>query len=284
MQHILRKKTLMAIIFWISLLLITSSGIAYQKLVKQSVPVNECVNIDVASCTSVSPTDVLPTPETSFTPDLELNDQQRFLSAIAHNLPQVPQPETWEYILLRAYGAVFVNQNPEIQLPQKVILATEQETQEFQSMLIMEKVNNTNDCYLQQAAATALNRARSLMNIPLKSGYGGGDCTRTFATNLRFWRKYANNQTLERVRQGEETRILEIVAPPGSSQHLWGLAVDLFATSPQQRQALNENGWFQTVKNDQPHWTYLGLSVKDLARVGFKKKIIRGITYWLTPI
>lgn len=278
MQKIFNKTTLITIIFFISLLLVVSSGIAYQKILTKRTPTNECA-VDSVACTNISPT-----PETSFSPDIELNEQQRFLSAIAHNLPQVPQPGTFEYILLRAYGAVFVNSKPEMQLPPKVIFANEQETEEFQSTLILGKVEGTNDCYLQQPAAAALNRARSLINIPLKSGYGSGDCTRTFATTVRFWRKYANNQTLENVRQGKETKILGVVAPPGSSQHLWGLAVDLRPTNPQQKQTLNQNGWFQTVENDQPHWTYVGLSTADLTLFGFKKKIIRGVTYWLTPI
>jgi len=213
-----------------------------------------------------------------------LPEPQRFLSAIAHQLPTIPQPGTFEYILLRAYGAAFVNQQPEIKLPPKVILANEQETAYFQTTLTMGKVDGTNDCYLQKSAADAFNKAKSAARISLKSGYGGGDCTRTFATNLRFWRKYADNNTLERVRQGKETAILGVVAPPGASQHLWGLAIDLQVYSQAQRQALNKNGWFQTVENDVPHWTYVGLTEENLPLFGFKNKIVRGITYWVTPL
>ncbi len=148
----------------------------------------------------------------------------------------------------------------------------------------MIKVNGTKDCYLQQTAGSALNKAKALQNIPLKSGYGSGDCTRTFTTNLRFWQKYANDRTLEKVRQGKETAILGVVAPPGTSQHLWGLAIDLRVSSQKQRQALNQNGWFQTVEGDIPHWTYLGLTEEQLPLFGFKKKVLRGIPYWLTPI
>ncbi|MBW4647054.1 MAG: D-alanyl-D-alanine carboxypeptidase family protein [Goleter apudmare HA4340-LM2] len=279
MQRVLRKTTLITIVFFISFILVASGGIAYQRLFTNTPQVNECANPDLRSCKDISPAVDQP-----LTPDPQLNNQQRFLAAIAYNLPIIPQPGTFEYILLRAYGAVFVNQEPEIQLPQKVILANEQETEEFQSTLMMTKVDGINGCYLQQPAAAALNKVRSLINIPLKSGYGSGDCTRTFATNLRFWRKYANNQTLEKVRQGRETAILGIVAPPGTSQHLWGLAIDLRAYSPQQRQALNQNGWFQTVEKDLPHWTYIGLPQEDLPLFGFRKKVIRGVTYWITPI
>ncbi|MBW4426166.1 MAG: D-alanyl-D-alanine carboxypeptidase family protein [Nostoc desertorum CM1-VF14] len=219
-----------------------------------------------------------------FIPKPELNEQQRFLSAIARNLPTVPQPGTYEYILLRAYGAVFVNQDVKIKLPQKGMFANEQETQDFQATLTMGYIDGTNDCYLQKSAADALNKARIQQQIPLKSGYGSGDCTRTFSTNLRFWHKYANNQILAKVQQGKETKILGVVAPPGTSQHLWGLAIDLRVGSKEQRKALNQNGWFQTVYNDVPHWTYVGLTEENLPLFGFKKQVVRGITYWLTPL
>lgn len=186
--------------------------------------------------------------------------------------------------MLKTYGSVFVNSEVGIKLPPKGIFANEQETQDFQSHLTMSHVDETRDCYLQKSAADALNKARKLQNIPLKSGYGSGDCTRTFNTNLRFWHKYANNQTLARVQQGKETKILGVVAPPGTSQHLWGLAIDLRLSNQKQREALYQNGWFQTVENDVPHWTYIGLLEQDLPLFGFQNKVIRGISYWLTPL
>lgn len=279
MQRILRKIVLLTIIFFLSFTLVASNGIAHKKLVTNYAQFYNCPSLDLLSCGNIPVA-----PATPFTPDPQLNEQQRFLAAIAHKLPIVPQPNTFEYILLRAYGAVFVNQAPEIKLPQKVILANEQETHEFQSTLTMAKVAGTHDCYLQQPAATAFNQAQLQVHISLKSGYGGGDCTRTFATNLRFWYKYANNQTLEKVRQGKETAILGLVAPPGASQHLWGLAIDLHISNQKQRQALNQNGWFQTVANDIPHWTYVGLSEENLLLFGFQKQVVRGITYWVTPL
>ena len=281
MQRILRKLPLLTIIFFLTFTLVATNGIANHQTVIHTAQFNRCLN-NAQCLVSPEPT-TSPTPA-PFTPNPELNEQQRFLSAIAIKLPTIPQPGTYEYILLRKYGAVFVNQEPEIKLPEKVILANEQETKEFQSTLKTIKVNGTNDCYLQQAAGLALNKAKTLQNIPLKSGYGSGDCTRTFTTNLRFWQKYANDRTLEKVRQGKETAILGIVAPPGTSQHLWGLAIDLRVSSQKQRQALNQNGWFQTVESDIPHWTYLGLTETQLPLFGFQKKLVRGITYWVTPI
>ncbi|MFM7364697.1 MAG: D-alanyl-D-alanine carboxypeptidase family protein [Cuspidothrix sp.] len=218
-----------------------------------------------------------------FIPDPKLDDQQRFLLTIANKIPTIPQPGTFEYTLLRFYGTVFINQNMAIKLPEKVILENEIETQSFQDTMNMALVDGTQECYLQKTAAQALNRAKTLVNISLKSGHAG-DCMRSYATNLRFWNKYANNRTLDQVKSGKETKILGLVAPPGTSQHLWGLAIDLQVSTPAQEQALNENGWFQTVVNDQPHWTYLGWNEDELPKFGLQQKIVQGITYWVTPL
>ncbi|MBW4562441.1 MAG: D-alanyl-D-alanine carboxypeptidase family protein [Mojavia pulchra JT2-VF2] len=281
MQRILRKTAFFSIIFFIVFALVASNGIAHHKLVGNTAQFIDCSSLP---CKDSSQQAITPSPVTPFTPNPQLNEQQRFLSAITNKLLTIPEAGTFEYILLRQYGAAYANQEPEIKLPKKVIFDNEQETKEFQSTLTMLKVDGTNDCYLQQPATIAFNKARSLQNISLKSGYGSGDCTRTFTTNLRFWHKYANDRTLEKVRQGKETVILGIVAPPGTSQHLWGLAIDLRVSSQKQRQALNQNGWFQTVENDIPHWTYLGLTEDNLPLFGFRKQIVRGIAYWVTPL
>ena len=278
MKQILIKTKFITIVIFIIFAVVASTGINHHKLVTKAQAANGCLINSSLPCTNKNP--ILPAP----IPNLKLSNQERFLSAIANKLATIPQPGTFEYILLNAYGAAFVNQEVTIKLPPKVIFANEQETKDFQTTLTMAKVNGTNDCYLQKPAAEALNKARLLQNIPLKSGYGEGDCTRSFATNLRFWRKYANNTTLEKVRQGKETTILSVVAPPGASQHLWGLAIDLRISNEKQRKALNQNRWFQTVENDVPHWTYMGLAKEDLPLFGFQNKVNRGITYWLTPL
>ncbi|MBD2532105.1 D-alanyl-D-alanine carboxypeptidase family protein [Nostoc flagelliforme FACHB-838] len=276
----LKKASFIIIVILMIFVLVASNEITNHKVAITAQPLNECLITDSLPCTDASKNTTLE----PFIPDVKLNAQQRFLSAIARKLPTIPQPGTYEYILLRMYGAVFVNPDIGIKLPPKNIFANEQETQDFQAGLTMGHVHGTNDCYLQKSAADALNKARIQQRIPLKSGYGSGDCTRTFNTNLRFWHKYANNQVLAKVQQGKETKILGLVAPLGTSQHLWGLAIDLRVGSKEQRKALNQNGWFQTVENDMPHWTYVGLSEENLPLFGFKKQAIRGINYWITPL
>jgi D-alanyl-D-alanine dipeptidase len=280
MKQLIKKIKFISLSILIVLTLVASNGINHSASLNNNQTLNACVNNGSGSCFELYQNPILPTPNLN----IPQTEQERFLSAIATHFPTVPQPGSYEYILLRAYGAAFIDPDPAVKFPPKVVFNNEQETQAFQSTLATDKITGTNNCYLQKSAAAALNKARSQQNIPLKSGYGASDCTRNYATNLRFWRKYANQNTLDKVREGKERAILGVVAPPGASQHLWGLAIDLRVSNPKQRQALYDNGWFQTVENDVPHWTYLGVNADNLSTLGLKNKVIRGISYWLTPI
>ncbi|WP_253274463.1 D-alanyl-D-alanine carboxypeptidase family protein [Nostoc sp. PCC 7107] len=257
--------------------LVASNSIQRFQIATNSPSINQCLVTAVTGCSANA-------QEPSIPPNQPVTEEERFVAAIMPKLKVMPTPGTFEYTLLRSYGAAFINPADNVKLPPKLIFDNEEDTQEFQSQLTLEKVTGTNECYLQKSAADALNKARVQLNIPLKSGYGASDCMRSFATNLRFWHKYANNKTLEKVKQGRETAILGLVAPPGTSQHIWGLAIDLGVSNPKQRQILNQNGWFQTVVKDVPHWTYLGVAAEDLPKLGFKNQVIQGITYWLTPL
>ena len=278
MKLILKIAAFVTIIIFVSVTLVFAHKISQSQLTSNPEIVKECVTRDNRSCDQQKIAVNFP-----FIPDQNFDNQQRFLTTIANKIPTVPEIDTFEYTLLRSYGTVFINQESGIKLPEKVILDNELETQSFQDKISIELVNGTEECYLQKPAAAALNKAKELEDIPLKSGYAG-DCLRNFATNLRFWNKYANRETLNQVKAGKETKILGLVAPPGTSQHLWGLAIDLQILTPSQKQTLNENGWFQTVVNDLPHWTYLGWREEDLPKFGLQQKIIQGIKYWITPI
>jgi hypothetical protein len=278
MKLILKIAAFVTIIIFVSVTLVFAHKISQSQLTSNPEIVKECVTRDNRSCDQQKIAVNFP-----FIPVQNFDNQQRFLTTIANKIPTVPEIDTFEYTLLRSYGTVFINQESGIKLPEKVILDNELETQSFQDKISIELVNGTEECYLQKPAAAALNKAKDLENIPLKSGYAG-DCLRNFATNLRFWNKYANRETLNQVKAGKETKILGLVAPPGTSQHLWGLAIDLQILTPSQKQTLNENGWFQTVVNDLPHWTYLGWREEDLPKFGLQQKIIQGIKYWITPI
>ncbi|MGH7999085.1 MAG: D-alanyl-D-alanine carboxypeptidase family protein [Brasilonema sp.] len=292
MRFFLKKTFFYIMIAFLSCALVASHGMNRYSLMANVQNTKDCVTnfssennrVSIQSCTNIPQRAIETTPSSQFTPNRNLSEKERFLAAITKKLSIIPAPNTFEYILLRAYGSVFVNQIPTIKLPQKVLFTNDQETKQFQLTLTMGKVNNASNCDLQKSAADAFNQAQMQVQIPLKSGYGASDCTRSFATNLRFWRKYANNNTLEQVRQGKETKILGIVAPPGASQHLWGLAIDLRVSNEAQIQALNQNGWYRTVEYDVLHWTYVGLPPEKLTEFGFQNKIVEGINYWVTPL
>ncbi|WP_371418223.1 peptidase M15 [Anabaena sp. UHCC 0253] len=207
MKLIMQIAAFVTIIIFVSVTLVFAHKISQDKFTLNPQISQECRNNSSVPCPN--PTTLGNTP---FIPDQQLDNQQRFLSTIANKISTIPPFDTFEYIILRAYGTAFINQEQGITLPQKVILDNESETQSFQDTISMALVDGTQECYLQKTAVEALNKARMLANISLKSGYSG-DCLRSFATNLRFWNKYTNSETLAQVKAGKETKILGLVAP-----------------------------------------------------------------------
>ena len=71
---------------------------------------------------------------------------------------------------------------------------------------------------------------------------------------------------------GRDKSIIYSVAPPGTSQHISMLALDVKEFEDSKvRGILAKHGWFQTVKSDLPHFTYLGVSENELTKLGLKK-------------
>ena len=79
--------------------------------------------------------------------------------------------------------------------------------------------------------------------------------------------------------------VLYSIAAPGTSQHIAMLAFDVneFAEA-RVREILAENGWFQTVLSDLPHFTYLGVSEAHLKNLGLTKRTTDGRTFWVPDI
>lgn len=76
--------------------------------------------------------------------------------------------------------------------------------------------------------------------------------------------------------------IIYSVAPPGSSQHLSMLALDVTEhTEAKVRSILAKHGWFQTVISDLPHFTFLGVAESDLPKLGLKKMHDGGRVFWI---
>ena len=79
--------------------------------------------------------------------------------------------------------------------------------------------------------------------------------------------------------------IVYSVAPPGTSQHLSMLALDVNEhNNANVRDLLANHFWFQTVVSDLPHFTFLGVSENKLAGLGLKQIFDGGRSFWLPDL
>ncbi len=79
--------------------------------------------------------------------------------------------------------------------------------------------------------------------------------------------------------------ILQSVAPPGASQHLSMLAFDVAEFRDERvRQVLARHGWFQTVKSDLPHFTFLGVAETDLPYLGLRRVEAQSQAFWIPNV
>lgn len=79
--------------------------------------------------------------------------------------------------------------------------------------------------------------------------------------------------------------IIYSVAPPGTSQHLSMLAFDVKEHEDAKvRDILAKNGWYQTVKSDLPHFTYLGVGEVELGKLGLRKVTDGARIFWIPEI
>lgn len=79
--------------------------------------------------------------------------------------------------------------------------------------------------------------------------------------------------------------IIYSVAPPGASQHLSMLALDVAEFDDKRvREILAKHGWFQTVVSDLPHFTFLGRTENELSDFGLKKITDGERIFWIPNI
>jgi hypothetical protein len=79
--------------------------------------------------------------------------------------------------------------------------------------------------------------------------------------------------------------IIYSVAPPGTSQHLSLLALDVKEhDNASVRALLAKYHWYQTVVSDLPHFTYLGIAESELPGLGLKKTTDGGRSFWLPAL
>jgi hypothetical protein len=225
-------------------------------------------------------------------------------------------------LLLREYGAIFVARNGVVR-PKKVFFDDEPDVQRFQrSVEIQQEQIGGIKIELQKPAMLALQKAVKDAN---KQGLsisprGGDSARRGYNQTIELWksrvepgltywvgkgrlkataateiRKLPIRQQITEILRLEEAgiyfaksldkSIIYSVAPPGSSQHIAMLALDVKEfDDPHVRAILAENGWFQTVKSDLPHFTYLGVAESKLPGLGLWRIEIGDRHFWIPDI
>ena len=230
----------------------------------------------------------------------ESNNKKGFLENLPKGFEQ-PADDAGR-LLLKEYGAVFLARNGATP-PKKVVFKDESDVSGFQSSLkrSSEKIGGYN-VELQTAAMTALKEAQTeakLSNLSI-SPRGADSARRGYTQTVSLWASRVNPGFAYwvgkgRVTQSEANRIKSLspyqqvpeilrleqdniffakdlsksiiysVAPPGTSQHLSMLALDVEQfENAKVRSILANHGWFQTVVSDLPHFTFLGVSENEL--------------------
>lgn len=224
--------------------------------------------------------------------------------------------------MLKDYGAIFLAKNGAI-LPTKIAFENEAEVIAWQNSISTSSENiSGTPVELQTPAMNAFLEARKEaaaqgLTIAPRGTLGS---KRSYTQTLKLWnsrflpalsywtqrgrisqkeadeiKKMPVIRQVERVLQWEKNNlffskdfqksILNSVAVPGASQHNFLLALDIWEFgNPRVRQIMAKHGWFQTVKNDFPHFTYLGIEEKDLPCVGLKAYLNDGYKFWLVEI
>jgi len=237
------------------------------------------------------------------------------------NLPKdFKQPtDTVGRRLLKEYGALFVARGGAIP-PKKVIFKSEREVSSFQASLSKSiKTVGSFEIELQTAAMKALKKAiiAAEQNCLTITPRGADAAKRNYADTVALWKSRVNPALAHWVEKGnlepaEASKISRLspfdqvvevfnlesqgmfcskdllksiiysVAPPGTSQHLSLLALDVNEhNDPSVRDVLSEHGWFQTVVSDLPHFTFLGVLENQLPNLGLKKVSDNKRTFWL---
>ena len=225
-------------------------------------------------------------------------------------------------LLLREYGSVFVSRGGTIP-PKKVVFKDQADVLAFQATVqkSTESIGGLS-MTLQTPAMNALKNAiAEAKRAGLSIGPRGADSSRRdYDHTVKLWASRVNPGFVHwvgkgRVTQAEAARIKRLspfeqvseilkleqqsiffstgkdksiiysVAPPGTSQHISMLALDVKEfDNARIRAILANHGWFQTVTSDLPHFTYLGVTEAELPGIGLKKVSNTGRDFWVPDI
>ncbi|HMQ05481.1 MAG TPA: hypothetical protein PKD26_16305 [Pyrinomonadaceae bacterium] len=221
--------------------------------------------------------------------------------------------------VFKDYGAMFIA-SKDVEYPKKCVFADDKEVADFQASVSIsrEKVGGR-EIELQTAAMKALLKAsaaaaKKRLTITPR---GASAARRSYSDTHRIWisrfdpalkhwvgrgrikkedaEKAAKLETNLQVAQviewekdsiwfstGFDRSIFSSVAAPGTSQHLSMIALDVAEFGNKDvRMLLNQHGWFQTIIDDTPHFTYLGLDEDELPKRGLIAVAKDGFTFWI---
>lgn len=218
--------------------------------------------------------------------------------------------EELEGRILREYGALFLASS-RVKIPSRCVFSNEGEVTTFQdsTSVMIQEIAGTKVELQTEAMKAYLDAREEALKQGLDITPRGGEeaSRRSFADTLRLWNsrfepaceywKQKGRLTEEQInflkalpikdqvkevlrleREGIffNTRfdgtILRSVAAPGASQHLSMLALDINEYKNEKvRQIMNQHGWFRTVVEDEPHFTFLGRSESELRLLGLKR-------------
>ncbi len=209
--------------------------------------------------------------------------------------------------LFAEYGAIFATAATP---PPVIIFSNADQVDEFQSSLQIERgVIGEHEFALQAAALdrllAAVSGIASRGSISPRSADSGarsyqetvGLWTRNVTRGLDHWQELGRitNEHAQHIRELPpveqvplildledsaqiffgtffDRSILYSVAAPGASQHLSLLAFDIAEYQDQRaEQELGRHGWYRTVPNDLPHFTYLGIEQAVLPDLGLTR-------------
>ncbi|HJU55136.1 MAG TPA: hypothetical protein VJ715_11210 [Pyrinomonadaceae bacterium] len=225
--------------------------------------------------------------------------------------------------VLEDYGAMFLSA-PNVLPPPVCVFTSEDDVFDFQEEAqFTTAIVGGDEIELQPAAMKALQAARveaRALRLDITPRGGAEAARRTYEDTLRLWNTrflpalaYWNKRgrlskeqvtRLKRLPLREQVRevlelekdgiffskdfsksILYSIAAPGTSQHLAMLALDVEQFADERvRRILARHGWFQTVKSDLPHFTYLGLEERELPARGLRSVISGKQLFWIPNV
>lgn len=241
----------------------------------------------------------------------EAGFNKELFEKFASNLPpdfRLPKTAV-ERKIFAEYGALFVARGG-ASAPDAVFFQSEEDVSKFQRSVKISKLKiGAFEIELQAAAAKSLKKAikEAAKNNRSITPRGADSARRNYRQTVELWASRVNPALIHWTKEGKLTEteagkirslppleqveevlrleeneiffskdlrksILYSVAPPGASQHLAMLALDIDEFNDKKvREILAEHFWFQTVISDLPHFTFLGASESDLSAFGLKR-------------